>query len=108
MGLPLLDRGIKMQSARSCVALAALLVSCFSGPATSQPKQSEIVSADGLFREGKFGEAGELYSRIVAENPKDYSALLQLGRIALLSNQLDDAQKWLEEAIDLRARPRTY
>ena len=74
----------------------------FSGQATSQPKQSEIASADGLFQEGKFGEAGELYSRIAVENPKDYSALLQLGRIALLSNQLDDAQRWLEEAIDLK------
>jgi tetratricopeptide (TPR) repeat protein len=92
-----------MQSARSCVALAAILSSCsFSGPATSQPQQSEIVSADGLFQEGEFGEAGELYSRIAAENPKDYSALLQLGRIALLSNQLDRAQKWLEEVIDLK------
>jgi cytochrome c-type biogenesis protein CcmH/NrfG len=93
----------KMQSSRSCVALAAILVSLsFLGPATSQPKQSEIVSADGLFHEGKFGEAGELYSRIAAQNPKDYSALLQLGRVALLSNRLDDARKWLEEVIDLK------
>ena len=94
-----------MQSVRICVALAAILVSCsFSGPAIpqTQPKQSEIVSADGLFQDGKFAEAGELYSRIVAENPKDHSALLQLGRIALLSNRLDDAQKWLQAAIDLK------
>jgi hypothetical protein len=31
-----------------------------------------------------------------------YSATLQLGRIALLSNRLDDAQEWLEKAISLR------
>jgi hypothetical protein len=94
-----------MQSARICVALTAILVSCsFSGPATSQtpPKQSEIESADGLFQDGKFAEAGELYSRIAAQNRKDYLALLQLGRVALLSNRLDDAQKWLKEVIDLR------
>ena len=94
-----------MQSARICLALAAILVSCsFSGQATSQsqPKQSEIESADQLFQEGKFAEAGELHSRIAAQNPKDYSATLQLGRIALLSNRLDDVQKWLEEVIDLK------
>src|ERR1019366_1225616 len=44
----------------------------------------------------------KLYSRMAAQNPKDYSATLQLGRIALLSNLLDDAQKWLEKAITLQ------
>ena len=29
--------------------------------------------------------------------------ILQLGRIALLSNRLDDAQKWLEQAIALNS-----
>ena len=51
---------------------------------------------------GKFAEAGKLYSQIVTQNPKDSSATLQLGRIALLSNRLDDAQKWLEKAIALK------
>ena len=69
---------------------------------TSQPKQSGIDSADKLFEAGKFAEAGKLYSKIVAQNPKDFSATLQLGRIALLSNRLDDAQKWLEKAITLQ------
>jgi uncharacterized protein HemY len=41
---------------------------------------------------------------MAAQNPKDYSAILQLGRIALLSNQLNDAQKWLEKAIALEPR----
>ena len=70
--------------------------------ATLQPKQSEIDSADRLFQAGKFADAGKLYSQIVAQNRKDYSAILQLGRIALLSNRLDDAQKWLEKAIALK------
>jgi Tfp pilus assembly protein PilF len=69
---------------------------------TARPKQSEIDSADRLFQAGKFGDAGKLYSQIVARNPKDYSAILQLGRITLLSNRLNDAQKWLEKAISLR------
>ena len=62
-----------MQFARICIALAAIVVSCsFAGQATSQPKQSEIDSADRLFQAGKFAEAGKLYAQIVAQNPKDY------------------------------------
>jgi predicted aspartyl protease len=69
---------------------------------TAQPKQSEIDSADQLFQAGEFSDAGKLYSQIVTQNPKEYSATLQLGRIGLLSNRLDDAQKWLEKAIALQ------
>jgi tetratricopeptide (TPR) repeat protein len=92
-----------MKYASICIALAVIVAPC-AGQATSQPEQAEIDSANRLFEVGKFAEAGELYARIVAQNPTDYSANFQLGRIALLSNQLDDAQKWLEEAIALQPR----
>src|SRR4029077_11796068 len=69
---------------------------------TAQPKQSEIDSAGQFVQAGKFSEAGKLSSQIVTQNPKDYSAILQLGRIALLSNRLDDAKKWLEKAIAIK------
>ena len=92
-----------MEFAKTCIAVAVTIACCsFPGRATSQPKQSEIDSAGRFFEAGKFAEAGKIYSQIVAQNPKDYSAILQLGRIALLSNRLDDAQKWLEKAIALR------
>ncbi len=92
-----------MKFARTCIALAAIIApGSFAGQATSQPKQSEVDSADRLFQVGKFAEAGKLYSQIASQNPKNYSATLQLGRIALLSNRLDDAQKWLEKAITLQ------
>ena len=95
---------MNMKFARTCIALASIvIVPCSSpGQATPQPKQSGIDSADQLFEAGKFAEADKLYSQIVAQNPKDYSATLQLGRIALLSNRLDDAQKWLEKAMTLK------
>jgi thioredoxin-like negative regulator of GroEL len=81
-----------MKSASTCIALAAIIASCsVSGQATSPPQQAEIDSADQLFQVGKFAEAGKLYSRMVAQNPKDHSATLQLGRIALLSDRLDEA-----------------
>ena len=103
-----------MKFKRTCIALARatiIVAACAMTPQsataataepTSEPKQSEIDSANRLFQAGKFAEAGKLYSQIVAQNPKDYSATLQLGRIALLSNRLNDAQKWLEKAIALK------
>ena len=92
-----------LRSSSKRIAFAVIIGSCyFSGQAISQPKPSEIDSADRLFQVGKFAEAGKLYSQIAAQNPKDYSATLGLGRIALLSNRLDDAQKWLEKAITLQ------
>src|SRR5213078_5290897 len=83
--------------------VAVVIASCiFLGQAASEPKQPEIDSADRLFQLGKFADAGKLYAQIAAQQPNYYSATLQLGRIALLSNRLDDAQKWLEKAISLR------
>jgi predicted aspartyl protease len=92
-----------MKYANLCIALAVIVASCgFSGPAASEPTQADIASANRLFEVGKFAEADELYARIVAQNPKDDAAILQLGRIALLANRLDNAQKWLEQAIALK------
>ena len=39
---------------------------------------------------------------MAAQDPKDFAAILGLGRVALLSNWLRDAQKWLEQAIALQ------
>ncbi len=92
-----------MKFARTCVVLAALIAPLnFAKQATPQPRQSETDSANRLFQTGKFAEAGKLLSQIVTRNPKDYLATLQLGRIALLSDQLEEAQKWLETAINLQ------
>src|SRR5262249_11795230 len=91
-----------MKSVRTCISVAVILAASFAGQAISQPQQSEKDSADWLFQAGKFVEAGKLYSIIVAQNPKDHSATLQLGRIALLSNRLDEAQKWFETALALQ------
>jgi aspartyl protease/tetratricopeptide repeat protein len=103
-----------MRFTTTCIALAGtaiVVVASATTPqsttaATAEPtaesKQSEIDSANRLFEAGKFAEAGKLFSQIVAQNPKDYSATVQLGRIALLSNRLDDAQKWLDKAITLQ------
>ena len=91
-----------MKYASLCMALALIVATCFPGQATSEPNQSDANSAAQLFEAGKFTEAGEIYAQIAAQDPKDHSAILQLGRIALLSNRLNDAQRWLEEALVLQ------
>jgi len=68
---------------------------------TAESKQSEIDSANRLFQAGKFAEAGKLYANRRSKS-EGYSATLQLGRIGLLSNRLDDTKEWLEKAISLR------
>lgn len=83
-------------------AMGPQLATAATAAPTAEPRQSEVDSAGRLFKAGKFAEAGKLYSQIVTQNPKDYSATLQLGRIALLSNRLEDAQKWLEKATTLQ------
>jgi hypothetical protein len=93
---------LKMKSASTFIAFAMTLACCFAEQATPHPKQSEIDAADRLFQSGKFAEAAKLYSRIVAQNPRDHSATLQLGHIALLSNRLDEARKWLRKALTLQ------
>ncbi len=86
----------------TCVALAVLMSCGFAGHAASQPKPSQSDAAARLFEVGKFAEAGELYAQMATKNPNDHAATLQLGRIALLSNRLEDAQKWLEQALVLQ------
>ena len=93
-----------MKSAGICFALLVMLAPCaISGQTTAaEQKPSPIDSADRLFRIGEFAQAGEQHAKIAADHPDDYSATLQLGRIALLSNRLDDAEHWLKRAIDMR------
>ena len=90
-----------MKSGRAPLTLFVILSICFAAQAAPQSKKSEKDFADRLFQSGKFAEAGNLYSKIVTQNPKDHSAILQLGRIALLSNRLDEAQKWFGKVLVL-------
>src|SRR5262245_36948757 len=91
-----------MRSAGICLALLVVLAPCACLGQAAEQKPSAMASADRLFQSGEFAQAGEQYARIAADRPDDYSAILQLGRVALLSNRLDDAKNWLERAIALR------
>jgi predicted Zn-dependent protease len=51
-----------------------------------------------LIRAGHFAEAEQADLRIIAKDPHNFTALVQLGQVALLANHLDDADKWLAKA----------
>jgi predicted aspartyl protease len=79
------------------VSAGALCVSAFD------PKPaSDVEAADNHFKAGNFSKAEKLYARIVAGNPSNYPATVRLGYLALLSNRLAEAQKWLEKARALK------
>ena len=91
-----------MKSAAICFALVVTLTPCVLSAQPAEPRPSPIASADRLFQAGEFAEAGEQYARVAAAHPDDYAAILGLGRVALLSNRLDDAENWLKKASALR------
>jgi aspartyl protease/tetratricopeptide repeat protein len=93
---------MKMKSAGICLALSLSLAPCAvsAQPAPLQPPP--IASADRLFQAGAFAEAAEQYARVAAMHTDDYAAILGLGRVALLSSRLDDAENWLKQASALR------
>lgn len=69
--------------------------------ATAQGKPA-LEEADDAFRAGKFANAEKLYGQVVAGNAQSYSACVQLGEIALLSNRFSEAEKWLKKALEVR------
>jgi hypothetical protein len=91
-----------MTFARICLSLTPILaLLSFPAEASAQSGAADGSAGDGLFQAGKFDEARAIDMTLAAENPKDRAAILQLGRIALLSNRLDEAETRLKQAIDL-------
>jgi predicted aspartyl protease len=92
---------------KPCFGIAALFVlmipvAILAGFAPKEERQPDIESAHALFKVGKFVEAEKLYAPVAARDPKRYAAVVRLGSIALFSNRLDEAQKWLEKANALK------
>jgi predicted aspartyl protease len=70
--------------------------------ADAPSSQNILDSADGLFKAGRFAEAEKLYIQVMGEDSNNALAASRLGQIALLANRLEDAQKWLTKASELR------
>jgi Aspartyl protease/Tetratricopeptide repeat len=71
-------------------------------PAAVIGQTTDLQTADGLFKAGKFAESGKAFAAVAARNPAYAESQLQLGRIALLANRLDEAQGRLEKALALQ------
>ena len=67
-----------------------------------QSNKRNLEYADSLFKAGEFVRAEDIYIELLSEEPDSFKALARLGNIALLANRLDDAQRWLTKAIELK------
>jgi predicted aspartyl protease len=82
---------------------------CLCGLATvtvigARTEEALTQRADRLFEAGKFAEAQEAYAQLHREDPKDFHAILRLGALALFSNRLGEAEKFLQQALDLNPK----
>lgn len=86
----------------SRLLISLLCTYCIALHSAHAQEAGSIAKADELFHAGKFAEAQRAYSKFNARNPKDFTSALQLGRIYMLRNQFEPAEKWLERALLLR------
>ncbi|MGA8142954.1 MAG: aspartyl protease family protein [Candidatus Acidiferrales bacterium] len=95
---------LKRASAFLIVAVAGISAMHATAHTKSKAKTTpaDLAPADSLFQAGRFAEAQKIYAQVAERDPKSFSAALQLGYIALLSNKLDDAEAWLRKALDLK------
>lgn len=67
----------------------------------------QIELAAPLFEKGEFDQARLIYARESTRDPKDFEAALGVGKIAVLRNDLNEAERWLTKAIELKPEDRT-
>ncbi len=79
----------------------AALAAIPGNPQTPKPPAATD-AADSAFKTGHFPEAEKLYAATLSQDPKNAAAALRLGRIALLGNRLEEAEKWLNKALVLQ------
>ena len=102
------DRKFKMKFTNTCITFAGAIIVVMADAVRAQsatglrlkrPRSpnNENRFGDQLFQAGKFSRLAALLENRCSKS-EGRLAILQLGRIALLSNRLDDAQKWLQTA----------
>jgi len=78
------------------------LVMIVSLSMTASVRSGGIETADAAFREGRFIDAEKLYRDAIGSEGETYDAVVRLGEIALYSNRLDEAERSLRRAVQLR------
>jgi membrane protease YdiL (CAAX protease family)/predicted aspartyl protease len=89
------------------LALTRLIKPLTLTSSTSNGSRNDLELAEINFKNGKFADAEKIYIEAIKDHPTNHQVLMHLGYIALLANRLDDAQKWLTEAIKLKPKDRT-
>lgn len=89
-----------MNRNRTIIALL-FLVWCQAN-ALSQASSVDMQQASRYFGQGEFAEAVNAVSKVLVREPDNYQAVLLRGKIALLSNDLEEAGKWLGKAMNLK------
>ena len=95
--------GLRNITQLTTIVILLLLFITLSVYAKDASNQESIVHADSLLKDGKFTEAEAAYAGIVKDEPDNYPAVLELGRINLYKNSLDESEKWLKKAIKLNS-----
>jgi predicted aspartyl protease len=88
---------------RSSLLLAALALSL--APAAHAAAATARTEAESAFVAARFDEADRGYASILARSPRDTLALFRRGQVALFSNRLADARRWIEQARAAGAAP---
>jgi predicted aspartyl protease/Tfp pilus assembly protein PilF len=86
------------------IALLTALVILAGRPrltAEARTTRADIEPANSSFKAGQFAAAEKLCADLLARDQKDVQALILMGRLALLSNRLEEAQRWLTRAVRL-------
>jgi len=89
-------------NAAMALAVMGALTFWIPGAVDARAGDEDITQADDLFRQGQFDKAEPLYAQIVEKEPSEYRAVLGLGRIYLLRNDLATAETWLKKAMELK------
>jgi predicted aspartyl protease len=82
---------------RACLAAFALALIAADDTKPADP----LARATELFRAGQFDEADKACAAVLRGAGNDAKGWRLRGRIALLGNRLDDAEKWLTRALEL-------
>jgi predicted aspartyl protease len=88
-----------MQLVNLSVATTCLIVVWSSACRSEEPVHPSLLRGDSLFRDGRFTDAAGAFLTVSREDSTNSHSQAALGRIALLENRFEDAERWLRRAI---------
>jgi predicted aspartyl protease len=78
---------------------AAVALAAYGGAIADE----RVERAQAAYQDGRFADAEALFAELARESPREHSHRLRLGELGLLRNRLDEAERELSRAVELRA-----